>query len=303
MGEVINKLVKYSIVIPAYNSAGLLSATVQSALAQDVDDIEVIVVDDGSCDNTFEVAKSFSEVVAIRQENAGDAAARNTGLNKATGEFVLFLDHDDLLHSDAVSTHYAAFLANPDIDMVFGSNLKISEVGEILGENKQPVYRFSGKNVAMGVRPSFSQTMYRKSTLDQVGGLRPAARSSGDADLNMRLLGPREAGLCHGKLVMSYRKHQNQQTTSPTTMFLNHANVLLKNLGPGGVLEDSALLARALKFWKKHYGQYMPGEIARLLQRGQYRAAVRGLGVFFYAMPHSGVGASGYLTKRFFRLT
>ncbi|WP_274789847.1 glycosyltransferase family A protein [Roseovarius tolerans] len=292
-------MTKYSIVIPAYNSGPFLAKTIQSALAQDVDGYEIIVVDDGSTDNSFDVASSFDGILAIKQDNAGDSAARNTGLARATGDFVLFLDHDDVLHPTAISLHSSAFEDNPEIDMVFGSNLQISETDKVLGENRQPVRQFSGRDVAMNTTPSFSQCMYRKSALDRIGGFRPEALNCADHDLNIRLLGDRLAGFCHGELVMSYRKHQGQQTRSPSKLYTNHARVLRRHFGPGGFLEDADYLSRILKRWKSHYGQAMPGEVVRLLRQARLDDAIRCFGVFLRAQPYSGLGALRYLPRRF----
>jgi len=89
---------RVSVVIPAYNASRTLRATVASALAQTMNDIEVLIVDDGSSDDTLAVARSLEsdKVSAMTQRNAGAAAARNTGIRAATGEYVAFLDADDL---------------------------------------------------------------------------------------------------------------------------------------------------------------------------------------------------------------
>lgn len=87
-----------SVVIPSYNSARTLVATVQSALAQTVSDLEVIIVDDGSRDDTLAVAHAIQDprVKVLTQANGGAAAARNTGISAATGKYVALLDADDL---------------------------------------------------------------------------------------------------------------------------------------------------------------------------------------------------------------
>jgi glycosyltransferase involved in cell wall biosynthesis len=88
----------FSIVIPAYNAARTLEATVRSALAQTVKDLEIIIVDDGSKDATLEVARSLESptVRVISQPNGGAASARNTGIRAARGKYVALLDADDL---------------------------------------------------------------------------------------------------------------------------------------------------------------------------------------------------------------
>jgi GT2 family glycosyltransferase len=91
-----------SIIIPAHNSARWLAATLESALAQTWPHKEIIVVDDGSTDDTAAVARSFAArgVQSLTQPNLGAAAARNTGLARARGDYVQFLDADDLLAPD-----------------------------------------------------------------------------------------------------------------------------------------------------------------------------------------------------------
>lgn len=94
-----------SILIPAYNSEKWLSAAIESALGQTHPTIEVIVVDDGSTDGTLAVAESFTPrgVKVIHQTNRGAAAARNRALAESTGEWIQFLDADDLLHSEKIA--------------------------------------------------------------------------------------------------------------------------------------------------------------------------------------------------------
>ena len=88
---------KISVVIPAYNSENCIRETLDSALNQTLPAHEIIVVDDGSKDNTAGVVGSFGDRVRyIRQDNRGIAGARNTGINAATGDWIAFLDHDDL---------------------------------------------------------------------------------------------------------------------------------------------------------------------------------------------------------------
>ncbi len=89
---------KVSVVIPAYNASRTLRATVKSALAQTMNDLEIVIVDDGSKDDTLAVARELESerVRVVAQPNGGAAAARNTGIGHARGEWVAFLDADDL---------------------------------------------------------------------------------------------------------------------------------------------------------------------------------------------------------------
>ena len=106
----------FSIVIPTYNRADLIGLTLDSVLAQSFAEFEVLVVDDGSRDNTAEVVRGYSDprVRYLPKENAERGAARNYGLYRAQGEYVIFLDSDDLLHPSHLSTlHTAIATASP----------------------------------------------------------------------------------------------------------------------------------------------------------------------------------------------
>lgn len=113
----------FSVIIPSYKQAHLLPKAIESALlqAQDADvEVEVIVVDDGSPDNGAEVASRYEGVTVIRQANAGVSAARNRGILRSTGRFLMFLDGDDFLRPGMFAAAARAFARNPDIDVVHG---------------------------------------------------------------------------------------------------------------------------------------------------------------------------------------
>jgi glycosyltransferase involved in cell wall biosynthesis len=111
-----------SVVIPVWNGERYLAETVESVLRQGVPATEVIVVDDGSTDRSGEVAASFGPPVrVVRQERGGVAAARNRGVEIAQGEFLAFLDADDLWLPEKTRLQFAALDADPKLDMSFGS--------------------------------------------------------------------------------------------------------------------------------------------------------------------------------------
>ncbi len=110
-----------SVIIPVYNCDRYLAQAIESVLAQTYQPIEIIVVDDGSTDNTSEVAKSFGAAVQYYfQINSGSAAARNRAIELAKGDFFAFLDADDLWVEDKLTRQMAAFANNPNLDIVFG---------------------------------------------------------------------------------------------------------------------------------------------------------------------------------------
>lgn len=110
-----------SVVIPAHNSGPYIAPALDSILAQKYRPIEILVVDDGSTDSTAEMVQGYApEVRLIEQEQRGHPAARNAGIRAASGEFLGFLDHDDLWSPDKLELQIACFERNPELDLVFG---------------------------------------------------------------------------------------------------------------------------------------------------------------------------------------
>ena len=118
-----------SVVIPVYNGERFLGEAIDSIRAQSYRPLEIIVVDDGSTDGTARVAKSYSPVVYVYQANSGQAAARNHGVELASGEFLAFLDADDVWMPDKLSRQMAAIASDPNLDSVFGNAEQFLEPG------------------------------------------------------------------------------------------------------------------------------------------------------------------------------
>lgn len=116
----------FSVIIPAYNAGKFLDKAVDSVLNQDFDNYELIIVDDGSTDNTLEICNTYAEkfkdkVIVVSKGNKGVSAARNTGIKKACGKYILFIDSDDYIEPNSLSTLSDRIiqLGYPDI-VVFG---------------------------------------------------------------------------------------------------------------------------------------------------------------------------------------
>lgn len=104
-----------SVIIPAYNRGWILKEAIDSVLAQDFKDFELIVVDDGSKDNTQDILNSYREdLIVLQQENKGVSAARNRGIASASGQYIAFLDSDDLWMPQKLSIQIDFFNANPE---------------------------------------------------------------------------------------------------------------------------------------------------------------------------------------------
>lgn len=122
---------KVSVIIPVYNCENYISKSVESVINQDISEVEIILVDDGSTDDSLKVCESlsskYSNIKVIYQENKGPGAARNTGLKVATGEYVTFLDGDDLLPKNIFNKIYS-ILKDSDSDIFIGNILCFNDV-------------------------------------------------------------------------------------------------------------------------------------------------------------------------------
>lgn len=122
---------RFSVIIATYNYAHFLSRVLASVFAQTYTRYEVLVIDDGSTDNTSAVLKPYlNRIVYLHQENQGQGAAHNRGINRATGEYYFFLDADDELLPDALAHFESALIENPDIPIVFGSYISVNSDGK-----------------------------------------------------------------------------------------------------------------------------------------------------------------------------
>ena len=121
----------FSIIIASYNYAHLLPRAIESALAQTFKDYEIIVVDDGSTDNTPEVVKPYlDKILYHRQKNMGHCATNNKGVSLSSGQYCYFLDADDELLENALSRFAQAIQEYGEIPMFFGGYISVKENGE-----------------------------------------------------------------------------------------------------------------------------------------------------------------------------
>lgn len=123
---------KVSIIIPVYNSEKYISKCLDSVINQTYKNIEILVINDGSKDNSINILSEYekkdSRIIVIDKENEGVAKTRNMGIKKATGDYIMFIDNDDFIDSDYVET----YLKNTDYDIVIGSYKRTDINGEIL---------------------------------------------------------------------------------------------------------------------------------------------------------------------------
>ena len=125
-----------SVIVPCYNRADIVGETIDSLLRQSYPKLEVIVVDDGSTDNTRDVIARYSDprVRYLFKPNGGLSAARNFGLERANGEFIAFLDSDDLWHEWKLESQLRLFARHPEVGLIWSDMSTFAQLGEILSD-------------------------------------------------------------------------------------------------------------------------------------------------------------------------
>jgi glycosyltransferase involved in cell wall biosynthesis len=148
-----------SVVTPVFNGDKYLAAAIESILAQNYRPIQIIVVDDGSTDDSAAVARSFDRVEYHFQDHAGVAFALNKGIAETKGSFIAFLDADDLWREGKLRRQIEAFEADPELSMVLGRVEQFREMGP------------DGRSMSLGIFNGYLKTamLIRRSALMQVG--------------------------------------------------------------------------------------------------------------------------------------
>ncbi|MBI5625581.1 MAG: glycosyltransferase [Elusimicrobia bacterium] len=186
---------RFSVVIPAYNAASFLAATLDSVRAQTFTDYEVIVVDDGSKDGTHRAAADYLsrhglKGQAILQENKRIAGARNTGMRAARGEFIALLDHDDFWHPEKLSLVAREFDLHPGTGLV-GHHIAVTKDGKpVRVIRKGPAVSAMYESLLLeGNAVSPSAAVFRRDKALEIGGFRegPEYFTIEDYDFWMRL--------------------------------------------------------------------------------------------------------------------
>ncbi len=182
-------LTKVSVVIPTYNGAAEVRRAIDSALAQDGCEVEVIPVNDGSTDDTKAVLDSYGDrIKAVHQKNSGPAATRNAGIAAATGEWVAFLDHDDYWKPGKLKAQLEA-AARTNADVIYTNAENFGDVNRVAELRSIPDQMPEGDLFEPLLLDNFivvSSTMVRRSLLQQVGGFN-APPGVEDWDLWLRL--------------------------------------------------------------------------------------------------------------------
>jgi glycosyltransferase involved in cell wall biosynthesis len=292
------------IIIPAYNAAKYLPTAIESVVAQTFEYWRILLIDDGSTDNTAEVIAPFrdqlgSKLLYIKQPNAGLPAARNTAIRNSTAEFLALLDADDIWLPCRLAESLKGFENRPQVGLVYGFNSRVDSNGAIIdtfarrqknGEGRIAPYIYMRR-----VDLPCPTITFRKKCVDEVGPFDETMRATEDRDLWLRIALKYEVALVP-KVLAHYRT------------------------SPGAMTTDSDRMLKAqLQFIEKHYGSPGCGMLARRIGlsriykqraeslggRGQVRAALLSslYAMVMYPLDMSTARTAGSLLLRYVGLS
>ncbi|MGL4503387.1 MAG: glycosyltransferase [Planktothrix sp.] len=180
-----------SVVIPAYNAGKTIISTVDSVLKQTLYDFEIIVINDGSTDSTLKTLDTIKDdrLKVFSYPNAGVSVARNRGITHATGEYIAFLDADDIWVADKLEAQVKALLANPEAGLAYSWTDYIDEEGKFLypGDRIQVNGNVYENLLVHNFVDSGSNVLIKRQALSEVGEFDSSINTAADWDMWLRL--------------------------------------------------------------------------------------------------------------------
>ena len=280
-----------SVIIPCFNQARFLGEAIESVLTQSYAHFEIIVVDDGSTDQTAKIAQAYKQVRYLYQENQGLSAARNCGIEHSSGNYLLFLDADDRLLPKALASGVASLRQQAECAFVSAHYRYVAEDGRplptwreqrtgdessfisgnyhLIGEDDQVLEMWPQAQIKSDHYTTLLQrnyiamhatVMYRHEIFAQVGGFDRSLPACEDYDLYLRIARQFPVA-CHDEVVAEYRLHGGNMTRGAARMqgaslrVLEAQRPFVQN-NPG----YQAAYETGMRFWRKYYGrQLWPG--------------------------------------------
>ncbi len=206
-----------SVIIPTYNRGWIIKEAIDSVLAQDYVNFELIVVDDGSTDDTHDILNSYqNNILVLRQNNKGVSAARNRGLTAASGHFVAFLDSDDIWLPQKLSQQVDFFHSNPDTlicqteEIWIRNNVRVNPKKR----HKKPSGMIFEPSLSLCL-VSPSAVMINRNLFEEVGLFDETLPACEDYDLWLRVSCRHPVHLIDTPLIIKRGGHDDQLSASP----------------------------------------------------------------------------------------
>ena len=273
-----------SVIITTYNRARYLPQSIDSVLRQGYQNIEIVVVDDGSTDNTKEVLQQYPEVKYVYQSNQGISAARNTGIDNSIGECLVFLDADDWFFDNSLNVSVAVLEAHPQAAFVYGTYRTVNDDGEIIPENFDN-QDFPGNPYLHLLQNNFiamhATVLYRRWVFDFFR-YDCNLRASEDYDMYLKIARTYPI-IHHPHVIAAYRRHAENMSGNIRLMLTCVFKVLQRQVPLLQSEEEMRSLFKGRERWRNFYGQMLYKQLRRspfLSFQKNTRFALRTLFIF-----------------------
>lgn len=249
-------MTKISIIIPSYNQGRFLEDTIVSVLSQNYPEVEIIIMDGGSKDNSVDVIKKYEPYITYwqSQKDKGQSNAINEGFKRATGEFVTWLNSDDVLLPGALLAIDKTIEANPDIEWFTGNVLWMDKNGVIIrvGKTEKENWLWNKRHLFSNGGPT---TIMRRSTLEKLGWLREDFHYMMDTELWHRFIANGYRFVRVKSYLWGLRLHENAKMSGhnfkdSALADKNHPSWIQKNKEESFISEHYPANAVVGKIWR-----------------------------------------------------
>lgn len=274
-------MAKVSVIIPAYNGDRYIGEAIESVLSQTYDDYEIIVVDDGSTDNTHQVIQQYSDhrLRYYAQANQGVAASRNFGLSVATGEYIAFLDQDDVFLPYKLSNQVAALEQNSSLGMVNSGWQIVTQQGiEAAVQPWEKIPQLNLQDIIIWKPVFLGAMLFRHTWLQHSEGFDTTLEQTPDVDLVLRLASSGCTATWVKEITVKYRQHENNASKNTLLQAQELNQILTRFFAQDNLPSEIKILAAESRYqslvwsaWRLYTTGYLTAMADYLAQSHAYR--------------------------------
>ena len=266
-------MVKVSVIIPAYNGDRYIEDAIAGILAQTYTNYEIIVVDDGSTDNTYEVIKKYGDRIRyFSQSNQGVAASRNLGLAQSQGEYIAFLDQDDIFLPHKLASQVALLERDSNLGIVNSGWQIVDHRGKIQAavEPWQQIPELSTAKLIIWKPVFLGAMLFRKSWLERTEGFDTTLEQTPDVDLTIRLAGMGCAADWVRQCTVKYRQHDANASKNTLLQSQELDRILAKFFGQASLSAEIKKLEADSRYQSLVWSAWRLQQTDKLVEMSDY---------------------------------